>query len=336
MSHDVPIRDLVELATLAPSVHNTQPWWWCADGDRVSLFADHSRQLLATDPDGRDLVLSCGAALHHLRVAAAAAGWRAEVRRLPNPTNDGQLATVSFHAAPATSTNLTLAAALRNRRTDRRHPSPWPVARHRLDRLLALGPPAGVTVVAVVSHRARGELVRLLEEADRAQRTDPRYVDEIVRWTARTDDEGIPATSLLRRASVPGEETSSRFPSGVLPDHAREAEPAAPALLVVCTSSDDTASRLRAGEALSSLLLAGTAEGLQMVPLSQAVEVDATRRLLQDELLHDAACPQIVVRVGLPAAPGPPLPPTHRRPVDEVLGEAASLPPWLGPYVAAP
>ena len=89
MNSGVPIRDLVELATRAPSVHNTQPWYWCVDGERVSLFADFSRQLQYADPDGRDLLISCGAALHHLRVAAAANGWKAQVRRMPNPANDG-------------------------------------------------------------------------------------------------------------------------------------------------------------------------------------------------------------------------------------------------------
>jgi hypothetical protein len=44
------------------------------------------------------------------------------------------------------------------------------------------------------------------------------------------------------------------------------------ALLAVCTSSDDTASRLRAGEALGALLLHGSAGGMAMVPLSQAIE----------------------------------------------------------------
>jgi len=58
-----------------------------------------------------------------------------------------------------------------------------------------------------------------------------------------------------------------------------------PALLAICTSSDDTASRLRAGEALGAILAKGTADGLSMVPLSQAIQVDRTIRLLQDELL---------------------------------------------------
>jgi len=98
----VPLRDLVELATRAPSVHNTQPWHWCVSGERVSLFADGSRQLEHADPDARDLVISCGAALHHLNVAAAARGWRARIRRMPNPYNDAQLANVSFRPDPAT------------------------------------------------------------------------------------------------------------------------------------------------------------------------------------------------------------------------------------------
>lgn len=89
-------RDLVALATRAPSVHNTQPWHWCIAGERLSLFADSSRQLQYADPDGRDLVISCGAALQHLQVAVAAAGWKAHVRRMPNPYNDAQLANVSF------------------------------------------------------------------------------------------------------------------------------------------------------------------------------------------------------------------------------------------------
>ena len=133
-------------------MHNTQPWHWCAAGERVSLFADSSRQLKYADPDGRDLVISCGAALHHLQVAAAASGWKAQVRRMPNAYNDQQLANVSFRPEPATPEALAALDALIRRRTDRRRPASWPVPRERLDGLLALGPAAGVTVLGVVSH----------------------------------------------------------------------------------------------------------------------------------------------------------------------------------------
>ena len=316
-----PIRHLVELATRAPSVHNTQPWFWGVAGDRLTLFADWSRQLTHADPDGRDLILSCGAALHHLKVAAAGSGWRAEVRRMPNRSNDAQLANITFHPEPATLTAQYAVDALDGRRTDRRSPADSPVSREHLDRLLALGPRAGVTILAVVSHQARTELLQILAEADQRQRESRDYIDEIVQWTGREDGEWIPSSSLLRRGSGVGRvdldptRPPSRFPSGSLTDHARTSG-AEPALLAICTSSDDTASRLRAGEALSAVLVHGAAMGMAMVPLSQAIEVDRTRMLLQNELLSDIACPQIVVQVGW-APPGrEQVPPTPRRPVD--------------------
>jgi nitroreductase len=330
----VPISDLIALATRAPSVHNSQPWHWCLDGDGVVLFADGSRQLDNADPNGRDLVLSCGAALQHLQVASAAAGWKAQVKRMPNPFNDSQLANVRFTRQEPTGQMLTALGALKQRRTDRRRPAARPVPREQLDSLLALGPANGVTIVAVVSRRARTELLELVAEAEKAQRLNPAYVDEIVRWSGQDDDEGIPASSLLRRETATGgaEVAATRFPSGTLTDHAHEPEPVQPALLAICTSSDDTASRLRAGEALGAVLVNGTAAGLAMVPLSQAIEVGQTRRLLQNELLADVASPQILVQVGWPPATATPIPATPRRPVNEVLGDVGSLPAWMGPY----
>jgi len=331
----VPIRDLVTLATRAPSVHNTQPWYWCVAGERLALFADQGRQLAVADPDGRDLVISCGAALHHLRVAAAAAGWKTHVRRMPNPYNDSQLANVSFRPEPPSQADLGALEPLLRRRTDRRRPSSWPVPRERLDSLLALGPAAGVTVIAVHSQRARADLLAILAEAEKAQRLNPRYVDEIVRWTDRQGEEGIPSSSLLRRTfGTEPELAPSRFPSGTLRDHDPEVEPAEPALLAICTSSDDTASRLRAGEALSAILLKGTQDGFAMVPLSQAIEVDRTRRLLQDVLLDDTACPQIIVQLGWVPVAHEEIPLTPRRAVDEILSDLASLPSSMGPYHA--
>jgi hypothetical protein len=329
------LRELIATASRAPSVHNTQPWHWCLTGEGVSLFADTSRQLTYADPDGRDLVISCGAALHHLQVAAAAAGWAARVRRMPNPYNDNQLANVSFSPSPATVSDIAALSALVARRTDRRRPASWPVPRERLDELLALNYRLAVTVVAVVSPHARAALLQLLAEADDAQRSSREYVDEVVSWTGRTGPEGIPPSSLVRRmTSRDSHLAASRFPSGTLRDHDLPTEAISPALLAVCTTSDDTGSRLRAGEALSAILLKGTAEGLTMVPLSQAVEVDRTRRLLQDELLGDAAYPQIVLQVGLAPPTSVVIPPTPRRPVSEVISDVASLPTRIGPYHA--
>jgi hypothetical protein len=332
----VPVRDLVTLACRAPSVHNTQPWLWVLERDGVSLFADHRRQLEHADPDGRDLILSCGAALHHLNVAAAALGWHASIRRLPNPYNDAQLANVTFERQPVDQDAVRTLELLRRRRTDRRRPAPTPVARDDLEHVLAAVGRFGVVAFAVVSTRARTGVFRLLAEADAAQRRDPAYLEEISAWVDRGRDEGIPSTNLLQHPPAVGDHgASTRFPSGLLEDElalGSSENGGLPALVALCTSSDDVASRLRAGEALSGALLAGERRGLALVPLSQATEVDPVRVLLQEELLEDAAHPQILIRIGLPGGKRKPLPLTRRRPVAEILCDRADLPDHFGPY----
>lgn len=107
------------LACRAPSVHNSQPWRWIADGVTLQLWADPTRAMPATDHTGRELLLSCGAVLDHLRVAMAAAGWASATRRFPDPDNPDHLATLQFQPAEVTGAQQLRANAITRRRTDR-------------------------------------------------------------------------------------------------------------------------------------------------------------------------------------------------------------------------
>ena len=84
----------------------------------------------ATDHTGRELTLSCGAALDHLRVAMAAAGWGSATERFPNPDEPDHLATLQFRPIEAvTAAHQLRAGAIRRRRTDRLPfgpPTAWP------------------------------------------------------------------------------------------------------------------------------------------------------------------------------------------------------------------
>ena len=44
------LRRAAVRATLAPSVHNTQPWRLKLTETELSIFADHTRQLKVLDP----------------------------------------------------------------------------------------------------------------------------------------------------------------------------------------------------------------------------------------------------------------------------------------------
>ena len=108
MTERPPFDDIIALACRAPSVHNTQPWRWRVHGDRVDLFADYRRQLVYADPVRRDLLVSCGAALHHLQVVCAGLGWAARVHRLPDPGEERHVAGVVLKPRAASSTDRNL------------------------------------------------------------------------------------------------------------------------------------------------------------------------------------------------------------------------------------
>jgi len=98
------IRNAVMLACRAPSLHNTRPWRWSFDGAGLHLFADRMRVVLSTDSTGREVLLSCGAVLDHLRVAMAAAGWDTTVERFPDPHDPDHVAVLRLHRCRSSPT----------------------------------------------------------------------------------------------------------------------------------------------------------------------------------------------------------------------------------------
>ena len=78
---------LLESVQRAPSVHNTQPWYFrIAADDRIDIcarFGDGTDAEFTMDGNGlspamrRELIISCGAALYNLRLAVRVTGDRA-------------------------------------------------------------------------------------------------------------------------------------------------------------------------------------------------------------------------------------------------------------------
>jgi hypothetical protein len=176
----------------------------------------------------------------------------------------------------------------------------------------------GAVLRAVTSSHLRKVLLSAIREAEQVQENTPGYRMETALWSGGTaDGTGIPPANLLRDPEGTGAGTARRFSPGTV-DQARTPNADGALLLVLGTASDDTLSRLRAGEAASAVLLHAAVVGLATCPLSQPLEVGRTRAVVRDHVLDATLSPQLVLRVGW-APPGPPLPATPRRPVEDTL-----------------
>ncbi|MGW5055650.1 Acg family FMN-binding oxidoreductase [Actinokineospora sp. NPDC004072] len=315
------VRAVLALAGRAPSVHNTQPWRWVAGAESVHLMADWDRWLRATDPDGRDLLVSCGAALHHLRTAFAGLGFAARVHRLPNPAEPAHLAAVEPRAATATDEQVALVAAIGRRRTDRRRFSSRPVPASHLDFFAATAAEQGALAVPIAGVRARRGLTTAFTSAAARQECLDGYRTELGLWSgrARTGSDGVPRTAAPNAPMTHNGVVMRAFSAGSLTTTGQEQEVDAGALLVLATAGDDPLSRLRAGEAASAVLLAATSLGLATCPLSQPLELPETRAAIRVGALDGAGVPQLILRLGWAPADAAPLPATPRRPVEDLL-----------------
>lgn len=310
------IRTALSLAIRAPSVHNSQPWRWRVGPHSLHLDADPDLQLHSTDPDGRELMLSCGATLNHCVVAFEALGWQAKVRRFPNPAEPDHLAAIELHRGLAGEVGVALAAAIPRRRTDRRLFSGWPVAHGEIALMGARAARAGIALRRVESVSAVNGIVA---QAVQKHATDYGYLAELATWTGRYASlAGVPARS------TPAPDPTSALPGRVFAGTALVQPPQVSAtedngvLIALGTKDDERLARLRAGEAASLVLLTATALGLASCPVTEPLEIAETRNMLREELFGTSGYPQMLIRIGWAPINADPLPATPRRPLSEV------------------
>lgn len=311
------IRTALFLATRAPSVHNSQPWLWRVGDETLHLYGDQSRQLASTDPDQRDLLLSCGASLHHAVVGLAAMGWQSTITRMPNPADPQHLASIRVRRQDPAELDVTLAAAIPRRRTDRRLYGDWPVPRADVATIGVRVARMGIQLRRV---EVSAELKGIVTDAVRKHVHDGDYLSELTMWSGRyASTAGVPARN------VPTPDPAAALPGRLFAGAALSQPPNASAehdhavVLALGTGSDDATSRLRAGEATSMALLTGTALGLSSCPITEPLEIPATRAAIRAEVFDGVEYPQMMLRLGWAPVGADPLPSTPRRSLDDVV-----------------
>jgi hypothetical protein len=339
---------LVNYAVLAPSKYNSQPWLFEICGGSLDLICDRNPAFQVTDPACRESIVSCGAALMNLRMAAEYFGYATIIEYFPWTGNDNLLARIRLNAARANGAEhngFGWKAPERGRLPSANQPEYEPsqdelflamTRRSTVRHAFWPGTPPETVLVACCNAAARNgawlqiikdgptqeAIADLVARGDRERLADTGYRRELAAW--------IHSARAGCKVGLQGSVYGLEGPLDLLTPGfslllqkvnlgrliaARDRERArrAPVLFILGTAEDTPRAWLAAGQALESVLLLATAAGLRASCLSQPASVNHLRKELL-QTIQGAGFPQIMVRVGY----GDPTRHTPRRPAPEV------------------
>lgn len=309
---------LITTAARAPSVHNTQPWRFRVGPSAIELYCDPRRKL-RTDPLGREMTISCGAALFGLRLAVRSLGYVPAVELLPDQSRLRLLARVHIGAAaPVTGAERRMLAAVPHRHTHRGPFEPDPLPAGLVPGLQHDALAEQAELALIEGGLAHQRLTDVAATAARRLDLDPQARAEIRRWTRSAESrarDGVPAVAFAahaRRASgrrLPQRDFDlgrglARLPGG-------GESPVVTAVLL--TPGDRRLDWLHAGQALHRLLLHAAADWVFASLYTQPLEATATRALIRNRLALPGH-PQLLLQFGRVRTAHP----TARRPAPEL------------------
>jgi len=303
---DDVIAYAVQAAVWAPSVHNTQPWRFTANGTNITVHADASRQLAVADPDGREMMISCGAALFTAKLALRSLGYVPETRILPDATDPLVVATLRWRrqSAPAIQEERLFSQVTR-RRTHRGGFEPVPPPRGLVEVLRQDAADYGAALRVAVTDQSRATLAAITEMAETVERLDSAQVRELAKWAQPPGSlrlDGVPAFSYPARQEMtnpyfPGRDFARGHGWGISLSPWVSSNRYAGIVCLLTTSADVPAAWVNAGQALQRILLRSAAYGVAAALHSQPVEVGWLRQAIRVEL-GDGSYPQLVLRLG--------------------------------------
>ncbi len=318
------VDGLLTMAARAPSILNSQPWLFRVGDYAIELFADPHRKLRA-DLTGREMLISCGAALYGLRLAIRSLGYQPRVQLLPDPDRSALLARVTLgDSEPITDFERQLVEAMPHRHTHRGPFSGQPLPRGLL---------IGLQHDAVVEHASLAlidrpatfeQLAGIVARSARSQSADEHARTDARTWARRpgsADRDGVPARAIPAQAGPrPGRLAQRDLDLGRGIGQLSTEGPPPAATAILLTTADTRADWLRAGQALHRLLAHAATQWVFASLHSQPLEQQAVRDLIRSRLGLPGA-PQVLLQLGVARIAEA----TARRPASEVI-----IPPKMG------
>ncbi len=313
-------RELVRLAVLAPSSHNTQCWRFALEDKAVLIQPDLSRRCPAVDPDDHHLFVSLGCACENLVQAAQAHGLNATAGF--DAARNAIRVVLEPALAPASPSPLF--SAIGARQCTRGDYDGQPLSSDELRLLERAGSSSRVRLLLLTE---RPDVERVLDwvvQGNTAQMGDTAFVDELKRWIRFNAKAAVHSRDgLFSVASGSPEtptwlgETAFRWlltAKGENDKYTRQMRSSA-GVAVFVGEAADKAHWIEVGRCYERFALQATALGIRNAFVNQPVEVASVRAPFAAALGLSGQRPDLVVRFGR----GPMMPRSLRRLVQAVL-----------------
>jgi hypothetical protein len=264
-------------------------------------------------------MLSCGAALEHLRIAMHAFGCRDELELFPYAQQPDFLARLRL-VDSATPADEKLFEAIAHRHTNRKLFSPRPIEKNLLETLQSEAQQEGVWLHFFSDSTERDVVAGLIAVGDDIQSCNKDARNDIADWMSPNDGvrrDGIPGYA---QGISDGSSYVAAFWTRIFGPVVSQADydwtlaNNAPVLAVLGTNEEGPQHWLAAGRALARILLHATAERLSASFFSQPIQVDSLWSELR-RLIRHSGVPQLVFRLGYAEEEALPTP---RRDVEDV------------------
>lgn len=311
------LREIVRYATLAANSHNTQPWRFRIEAQRITVRPDFSRRCPAVDPDDHHLFVSLGCATENLVLAAEAHGYRASVSIDPA---DAAIRVDLESSSPSASE---LFHAIPKRQCTRADYNGQQVSSGQLDVLKAKAQDDGVAVQLFSDKADLEKVLEYVVAGNTVQMSDKAFVAELKDWIRFSEAAVVEYRDGLFAASsgnpvlpdwLGGWMFNFVFKADSENDRYRRHIRSSAGLFAFVSEHNKKESWIKVGRAYQRFALQATVFGLRHAHINQAVEVPEVRTQFADYLGIGDRRPDLLVRFGY----GPELPRSLRRPVDRV------------------
>lgn len=311
-------KTLVRYAILAASSHNTQPWIFKLEKNRIRILPDLSRRCPAVDPDDHHLYASLGCAAENLLLAAQAAGLKGHC------AYDASTSGVQIDFEEAPPFRSPLFEAIPSRQCSRVEYDGSQLSAGQLQQLEQAGQSEGVSIKLFTDADQKAQIARYVAEGNTAQFGDAAWARELKSWIRFNGQEAVTTGDGLYGPAMGNPAVprwlgllAMRFGFSANKQNQKDDRNirSSSAIAVLVSEIDDKPHWIEAGRCYERLALQATALNLRTAFINQPVEVAPLRAEFARFLGVGNRRPDLLVRIGR----GPETPRSLRRPVEEVL-----------------